>query len=73
MIDGGFGDACGREDLVAFCKDKEMAERYVEEHSKPEVYARPYNELYHHMLEVRDLSDVMEITEENFKKSPFER
>ncbi|QHJ83589.1 MAG: hypothetical protein [Caudoviricetes sp.] len=44
--DGGFGDAIPTETPVKVFTKKEDAEKYVNENNKPEIYDRPYDNLY---------------------------
>lgn len=48
-VDGGFGDPVATEDLVATVEatDEEIKE-FLRVWNKPEVYSRPYCDLYHH-------------------------
>ena len=48
-VDGGFGDAVEQKDFVGFVEatDDEVVE-FLAKWDKPEVYDRPYSDLYHH-------------------------
>lgn len=53
--DGGFGDAISQKDILFTTLDKDMAEAYVNKYSKPVIYDRPYNDLYHGELEITSI------------------
>lgn len=67
-VDGGFGDAITREEILGAVTDKAKAEEYVAKYSKPEVYAKPYDELWHHEL----IIEKMEINNLNINENPWE-
>ncbi len=69
-VDGGFGDAIGKQDLIAFCESEEIAKKYCEMHDRTQVYDSPYSDLYKGTLAYEEL-DVPTITEENVSESPW--
>lgn len=44
-VDGGFGDAVPREDIIATFASYEDAKAFTERFSKPHVYDKPYAKL----------------------------
>lgn len=66
-VDGGFGDAVQVEDVLGFVVGAKVADEYVEKYSKPEVYDRPYSDLYHHTLIARRI-DPLNVNEDPFSK-----
>ena len=49
--DGGFGDAIPQENMVGIVMaTEEEINAFVEKWDKPEVYDRPYADLYHHIV-----------------------
>lgn len=55
-LDGGFGDAVETVKPVCLFRSENLANEYVKKHSKPEVYDRPYDELYRGKLSVVKVS-----------------
>lgn len=49
-VDGGFGDAISKKDLVAAFKTEDLAKQFVEKYSNDEVYEIPYDELHSGLL-----------------------
>lgn len=45
QVDGGFGDAVGKMDLLFVTEHEELAKAYVEKWSNPYIYDRPYADL----------------------------
>ena len=45
-VDGGFGDAIGREDVIARFAEESKAKEIVEKYAKPHIYEKPYASLY---------------------------
>ena len=64
-VDGGFGDAVPVTDVVGATETKEEAEAYVAKWSNPEVYDKPYADLYHKELSIREVKMV------NINENPF--
>ena len=54
-VDGGFGDAIEREDLIRVFDTQGEAEAFKKKYEKPHVYDTPYCELWCGTLEVREL------------------
>lgn len=71
-VDGGFGDAVTRDDLIALCDDEKMANEYAERFNATHVYDTPYADLYCGELEVRDLNNLIVITKDNEHTSPWD-
>jgi len=69
-VDGGFGDAVPKQELVATCESEEIAKKYCEKHDKNHIYDRPYADLYCGKL-VYGKINVPVITEENIELSPW--
>ena len=67
-VDGGFGDAISREDLLFVTADGEKAQKYVDKWSRPHVYSSPYNDLYRGELVVKPLDSLDDV---DFDKPPF--
>lgn len=66
-VDGGFGDAITQTYPMFATKNKELAEAYVEKYNNPVVYEKPYDELYHHGLEITE----MELEEPDLNVDPW--
>lgn len=64
-VDGGFGDAVSQDTLVGICyATQEEIDEFLAEWDKPEVYDKPYADLYHHcvradQLSVSELKDIV--------------
>lgn len=54
-VDGGFGDAIEREDLIRVFDTQGEAEAFKKKYERPHVYDVPYCELWCGTLEVRAL------------------
>ena len=64
-VDGGFGDAIGQEDCVGVVEaSEEEIEKFLQEWDKPEIYDRPYSDLWHHTVVARpvELKRLNEVT-----------
>ena len=70
-VEGEYGDAVSRDEIVAFCDDKEMAKAYVERWSNLHAYAKSHSYLYCGYLYVKPLGDIPVITTENEMESPW--
>lgn len=68
-VDGGFGDAVERDDMIAIFPTEELAKAYVAKWNNPHVYAVPYQELQCGLLEVRILPPMM--NEKDIDRSPW--
>lgn len=54
-VDGGFGDPVEVEEIIGSFTDGPKAHQYVEEHSKPLIYDKPYGCLYFGELRVKEV------------------
>ena len=55
-VDGGFGDAVTVSNLVGVVfASKEEIDKFLKKWDKPEVYDRPYADLYHHCVSANKL------------------
>lgn len=54
-VDGGFGDAVGVRDTIGIVETKEEADNYIAKWSNPEIYDKPYANLYHKELIAREV------------------
>ena len=54
-VDGGFGDAISCEEILGYFSTEREAKKYVERYNAPKVYAEPYDSLYCHTLEIREV------------------
>ena len=70
-VDGGFGDAIPRSDLVATFVSENDAKAFVEKYSKPIVYDRPYNELWCNSLVISE-TEIITSAEFDINKRPEE-
>lgn len=62
-VDGGCGDAIGREDLIKIFATRELADAYAKKWDNTHVYERPYSCLYAGALEVKELPKLCDETE----------
>lgn len=70
-VDGGFGDAVSKSELVAICEDENLANEYAKNFDKTRVYDKPYAELECGTLVVKNLDRVLVVTEETKNVSPW--
>lgn len=70
-VDGGFGDAVETDVLIATFENEDDAKAFVEKYSKPEVYDRPYSELWHHKLVISE-TEIITHAEFDINKAPNE-
>lgn len=64
-VDGGFGDAVGKENLIKIFATKELADAYAKKWDNTHVYDQPYSCLYAGALRVRELPKLSDETELN--------
>ena len=69
-VDGGFGDAVEKKDLVALCFNKEVAEQFVAKYSNEHVYDQPYCALMCGKLIVKDLGQLPIIDADDLEYRP---
>lgn len=62
-VDGGFGDAIPKSDVITMFSTKEMAEDFVKKYAKPHIYAQPYDKLKCGDLEIREVKIDQDISE----------
>ena len=55
-VDGGFGDAIEKEDVLCGFTSKAEAEAFVRAYEKPHVYSRPYDDLWCGELVIEELT-----------------
>ena len=56
-VDGGFGDAISREDVVGIVKcSEEDIKKFDEKYNKPEVYDSPYADLECHSIIIEEVT-----------------
>lgn len=73
--DSGFGDSVGQEEVIGHTKDKEKAEEYVRRYNRPEVYDHPYDWLWCHELEIREIdgSEDLDLDKDPWKDDWYSR
>lgn len=54
-VDGGYGDAIEKDDVVAIFRTREDAEAFVKRFEDPHVYDTPYNELRCGILYIEEM------------------
>ena len=70
-VDGGFGDAIRSEDFVAAFENREDAEAFVAQYSKPYVYDQPYADLWCNQFVIVETEVIMH-SKFNLDKTPEE-
>ena len=54
-VDGGFGDAISKQEVLFATLNKEVADKFVEKYSNPHIYDTPYANLYTGELIIEEL------------------
>ena len=67
-VDGGYGDSVTVEKTLCVTENEQEAQEYVKKYSKPEVYEKPYDELYCHELIIKEI----EFKPLDMNTNPFE-
>ena len=68
-VDGGFGDAIGKEDVVGIVEcTKEQIDKFIEKYDKPVVYDEPYMGLVCHILIAEEVTVT---TLDEIEKDPY--
>ena len=68
-VDGGFGDAIPKSEMVAIFESKADAEAFVEKYNKPYVYDKPYDTLWCNEYVVTE-TEIISHKEFNINKTP---
>jgi len=73
-VNGGFGDAVGKEEVLGYVETEEDAKEYVARYSNPRTYAIPYSRLECHALGYKKVSTKMlDIDVDPFEGDYFSR
>ena len=54
-VDGGFGDAVSKEEILFATSNKEDAEEYCRKYNDPCIYESSYEDLYSNEISVREM------------------
>lgn len=54
-VDGGFGEAVNKEEILFATTNREDAEKYCRKYDKPFIYDSPYADLYTNRIGVREV------------------
>ena len=69
-VDGGFGDAISKSEIIAIFQTKELANTYATRWNDPHIYSKPYDKLVCGLLEVRELGPML--SEKDLDRPPMD-